>query len=525
MSQLLVKALSLADSRVAETSERHRKKWGQFFSPKDIAEFMAELLIPHPNGAPIRLLDPGAGSGILGLAASQRLLQLGAPSVELIAIEAEPAMAQALLDTAPEIARLTNGRLHLTVIEDDFLLLGQPELFQAAIPPVDLVIANPPYFKMSPSLSRGGDAPNIYARFMHVASRLLAPTGRMCFIVPRSFASGFYFRRFRKQLHSTLTLERVHLFSSRSEAFRDQRVLQENIVVLYSKEPSDPLPTVTVSTSNGSVDLKNCTDLNLPRSLVLDPGDPRSVLHLPTSEADLDLMALLHQWDTRLVDYDLKISTGPVVPFRAVDYLLSGKPDIPGIPLLWMHHVHAGSVRWPIGPSFTKQEFIKPNAGTNLLVPNKTYVLLRRFSAKEEPRRLTAAVLEAGKLPGSHVGLENHLNFIHRPGGDLDLHEAHGLSALLNSRVFDDYFRISNGNTQVSATEIRAMPLPPPEMTIAIGERMAAGPVDEHERIVNEVLSVEDPRGEGDTQGSRNAPKAAKRQRGVHATRVRGRAA
>ena len=71
-----------------------------------------------------------------------------------------------------------------------------------------------------------------------------------------------------------------------------------------------------------------------------------------------------------------------------------------------------------------------------------------------------AAPLIRGALNEDLVGLENHLNYIRGVSRELDEELAYGLSALLNSTFLDRFFRISNGNTQVSATELRAMPLP-----------------------------------------------------------------
>ena len=65
-------------------------------------------------------------------------------------------------------------------------------------------------------------------------------------------------------------------------------------------------------------------------------------------------------------------------------------------------------------------------------------------------------------------------------------------SSFLNSTLVDRYFRITNGNTQVNATELRKLPLPPLEQLIRIGQQVETLQVeqdfDKTERIVMEEL-------------------------------------
>ena len=103
--------------------------------------------------------------------------------------------------------------------------------------------------------------------------------------------------------------------------------------------------------------------------------------------------------------------------------------------------------------------------------PKGNYILLRRFSAKEEKRRLTAAPFLGEHLPYEFIGLENHINYIYRPGQVLSEEETWGLAVLYNSSFYDTFFRGINGSTQVSATEIRSIPLPSMEIIIEIGKR------------------------------------------------------
>jgi adenine-specific DNA-methyltransferase len=282
----------------------------------------------------------------------------------------------------------------------------------------------------------------------------------MCFIVPRSFASGFYFRRFRRRLHSVVRLDRVHLFESRRDAFKGDGVLQENVIALYSRAKREG-PTVSISVSEGEHDLSDAWVQRVERTRVMGRDDRHSILFLPTSQDDLHVMDIFDGWSDTLASHGLGVSTGPVVPFRSTEHV-AREPGGNTVPMLWLQHVRPGAVTWPLGDAFRKTEHIRADAPPKLLVRNSTYVLMRRFSAKEEARRLVAAPLLAGQLPGEVLGFENHLNFIHRPRGTMTRDEASWLTTLLNSQLFDSYFRISNGNTQVSATELRALPLPSP---------------------------------------------------------------
>ncbi len=91
------------------------------------------------------------------------------------------------------------------------------------------------------------------------------------------------------------------------------------------------------------------------------------------------------------------------------------------------------------------------------------------------------------------IALENHLNYLYRPGGTLSYEEAVGLAAFLNSSLVDRYFRIMSGNTQVSATELRNLPLPSQEYVVRIGEQIISVQGEQDpgatEHIIMDVLS------------------------------------
>jgi len=456
MTTALRKSHSLAREHLEDTEPEQRKALGQYFTPPIIAEFMAGHVCPRVTGH-VNILDPGAGTGTLGIAAARKLLSNGMTSVHVTAFENDTLVLDRLTSALLSAAAEANGRLTFNVLARDFLEGTQGSLFDCEVRRFDVVIANPPYFKTSPSAEGGGE-PNAYASFMRRSAELLTDGGHLVFIVPRSFASGFYFRRFRRFLREQLELESLHVFDSRKSAFKDQSVLQENIIVVYRKEHSGRA-TVNVTSSHGTEDLAGPVLVHVPRNLMYAGVNEDAVLRIPITLEDVALLRRFESFSCRLEDLNLAISTGPVVPFRAGNYLRSSANE-ETVPLLWLQHVTPEGVRWPV-EGFRKPQAITCMAPQKLRVPNQTCVLLRRFSAKEDDRRLVAGVLRHGQFSAPWIGIENHVNLIYRPGGQMTLREAEGLSRVLNSRGYDDYFRICNGNTQVGATEIRELPLPP----------------------------------------------------------------
>jgi adenine-specific DNA-methyltransferase len=130
------------------------------------------------------------------------------------------------------------------------------------------------------------------------------------------------------------------------------------------------------------------------------------------------------------------------------------------------------------------------------VVPVRNYVLLKRFSSKEQTRRLYAAVLRQSDIAAPAIGLENHLNYIRRLDGELTLTEAFGLAAIFNSTILDIYFRSLSGTTQVNACEVRALPLPKWDIVRRIGEHCLAHKQTEPggalDSLVNEALGLDE---------------------------------
>ena len=485
-------AEALGEAYLSFARREHRKGVGHYLTPAAVARFMADC--SAYTAAHFRVLDPGSGSGILSAAVCEAVAAHdNVESLHVDAYETEPVLAdltQRVLAFSQDWLGQRGLTLTFDVRNEDFVLesaasiksMTEANWFGGSEEPrseYDLVISNPPYFKIGKDDPRAvawssvvNGQPNIYALFMSISAELLSKSGQLVYIVPRSFASGPYFRRFREVFFRKVAPTVIHLFESRKDVFKNQTVLQENLVIAAQKlEDGEAMDgrQVLVSHSKGAHDLAERERHLVDVDSVLDPANEQRELSIPLSAEDLRLVEVMRSWPNTLHSLGLEISTGPVVPFRAREFLADAATENSIVPLLWMQHVRPMRTTWPLGVC-DKPQWIKVSAdSTKLLVADQTYVLTRRFSAKEEKRRLVSAPLIRGSLSADMVGLENHLNYVRGVWRDLDEELAYGMSALLNSACLDRYFRISNGNTQVSATELRAMPLPAEEEIRSIG--------------------------------------------------------
>jgi len=177
------------------------------------------------------------------------------------------------------------------------------------------------------------------------------------------------------------------------------------------------------------------------------------------------------------------------VDFRAKD-LLRAQPTRNTVPLIYPCHLQRGYVEWPNGRTRKPNALALGPRADDLLVPAGRYVLVKRFSAKEERRRIVAAVYDPVRIPADQVAFENHLNYYHLRGAGLPATVARGLAAFLNSTMVDSYFRQFSGHTQVNATDLRSLRYPAWNKLVGLGRRIGKSfpAQQELDRLVEEVV-------------------------------------
>lgn len=475
---MLEKVMELTNEYIENIPKKERKKYGQFFTSMETARFMAGLYHIPTDLKKVSILDAGAGSGILSCALMERLERMNhVQEIEVTCYENDSNVFNLLKNNLEYCKEHSNKKIILNIIPDNYIL-SQSLDFNHMIggnrepKKYDFVIGNPPYMKISkdapeakamPEVCYG--APNLYFIFASMGLFNLQDDGEMVYIIPRSWTSGAYFKKFREYFLTEGKLEHIHLFVSRNKVFDKEDVLQETIIVKVKKTQITP-DTVTITSSNSNKDFGDITSFTVPYNLVVSGKD--FYVYLVTNEKEVGILERLQKFDYTLPDIGVKMKTGLTVDFRNQDILRDVEEE-GAIPLFYSQHIKQGKVQFPI----QKEHEYVVTEQKGLMQDNRNYLFVKRFTAKEEHRRLQCGVYLAKDFPQyKKISTQNKINFIDGLLEEMSECMVYGLYVLFNSTLYDDYYRILNGSTQVNSTEINAMPVPGLECIKEMGRKL-----------------------------------------------------
>jgi adenine-specific DNA-methyltransferase len=478
---------------------------GQYFTAPPIANLMTGMFTRFLPS--INLLDPGAGVGSLSAAFIAHATHTSPRpnEIKITAFEIDPNLIKGLeitLNACQQLCKQAQIKFSYEIHQEDFIstsvetLSGKNSLFSVDQPDYNYAILNPPYKKInSGSRARhllnsiGLETTNMYSAFMWLVMKLLKTEGEMVAIVPRSFCNGTYFKPFRVDLLKTMVINRIHLFESRDKAFKEGDVLQENIIIHASK--TKEINQKTIITSSIDPNDVDFITREIDRDQLVHPGDRDLFIRIVPSQLGHQISTQINKLTSSLKELGITVSTGRVVDFRSKD-LLRESPDQEIIPLIHPGNLQNGYVTWPGSKAKKPSYLASTNEVNNLVIPGQYYVLVKRFSSKEEKRRVYAAVFDPKKVLAKRVGIENHINYFHRRYGGLLEDLAKGITVYLNSSLVDQYFRQFSGHTQVNATDLRNMKYPSEEQLLALGKRILNQFPDQDgiDKIVSEELAL-----------------------------------
>ncbi len=484
------------DNRRIEVSKRLEKKkqseLGQFMTPSSIAWFMTSLF----RDTTIRtahLLDAGAGIGSLSAAFLDRWEdhKFSFEQVFETVYEVDNFLRSDLeANLVPYTKRLD---FKIKVSSTDFIEAAAEAILFQVEPKYSHAILNPPYKKLASSSRHrrllreiGIETVNLYSAFVALTIMLMSPGGQISVIIPRSFCNGPYYKPFRKFLLSRTAIRHIHLFESRSRAFKDDAVLQENVIFLL--EVGMPQEGVTITVSPDAT-FENLSVLERSFKEIVNPDDDESFIHIPTQDGH---SAINHhrRISSTLMDLGISVSTGPVVDFRLREYLRKD-PEKGTAPLLYPAHFAGESPVWPKPNMKKSNALVVCDESRKWLYPSGIYTVTKRFTSKEERKRIVASVVLPSLFPDALlIGFENHLNVFHINKGGLPEYLALGLMVYLNSTIADMALRSFSGHTQVNATDLRLLKYPDEAVLDKLGKwakRQKALPQNEIDTKVEEL--------------------------------------
>lgn len=219
----------------AEHISEHKKKYGQFFTSRPVAEFMAEWVAEK---SPKRILDPAVGEGIF-LKVVHELL----PKATMTAYEIDPVMAERFHEEC---------KLENTLYIEDYMKSESTRQY-------DGIICNPPYhrfqeipdrkqirqlFQKRYGINLSGFS-NASSYFLIKSIYELAPGGRCAYILPYEFLNTGYGKAVKRCLVKEGVLRQIIKFHSSVKVFED--VITTCCILLLEKPVELPKCSVAVS--------------------------------------------------------------------------------------------------------------------------------------------------------------------------------------------------------------------------------------------------------------------------------------
>lgn len=473
--------LSSAYAQLA--GEERRKQLAMFFTPPSLTKrLLDDLSASGVDFAVRKFCDPACGGAAflapIAMRMRDALRERGASPAQildhvqrhLLGFDKDAALCEMskhfLLMVLHDEVVATGARPKFQVYQGDSLLRAQHLLGT-----LDVVVCNPPFRKM-PSAEAAHylddftdiieAQPNLYALFVALCVKLLAPGGTCALVTPTSFLSGQYFSKLRTFLMTRTTVLSIGMVSDRLGVFID--VEQETALTLVRREEAGHASTTEAEVS---VVARNGHYVNVGRCVLPNSG---AAWPIPRTESDVALLKSAAKSRATLADYGYAPRIGAFVWNRDTRTTYPSAKSAAharggtAVPLLWSSDISPdGSLRFTGSPKANREHcFVNLGAKDHPSVVRRPSVLLQRVTSNDQPRRLVAAAVPKLLIEtyGGFVG-ENHTVILEQVSPEPAL-TPDQLAQLLTTPTVDRYFRCISGATNVSVFELSQLRLPDP---------------------------------------------------------------
>lgn len=480
----LLEAIYWLSSAYAQLAgEERRKQLAMFFTPPSLTKRLLDDLSASGVDFSVRkFCDPACGGAAflapIAMRMRDALRERGASATKildhvqrhLLGFDKDAALCEMskhfLLMILHDEVVATGARPKFQVHQGDSLIRAQPLLGS-----LDVVVCNPPFRKMPSAevahyLEHFADIieaqPNLYALFMALCVKLLAPGGTCALVTPTSFLSGQYFSKLRTFLLTQANVLSIGMVSDRLGVFID--VEQETALTLARREQTGHGPATDAYVS---VVARDGNYVNVGRCVLPNSG---AAWPVPRTESDVVLLKTAAKSRATLADYGYTPRIGAFVWNRDTRTTYPSAKSAArahggtAVPLLWSSDIAPdGSLRFSGAPKANREHcFVNLGAKDHRSVVRRPSVLLQRVTSNDQPRRLVAAAVPLALIEtyGGFVG-ENHTVILEQVHPEPAL-APEELAQLLATPTVDRYFRCISGATNVSIFELGQLRLPDP---------------------------------------------------------------
>ncbi len=334
----------------------------------------------------------------------------------------------------------------------------------------DIVIGNPPYFKIINSIlcfnkdynSVLNGQGNIYVLFIYWSILHTSKGGHIGLIIPQSIRSGVYFKLIRDKI-SNLCLKDVILIDAkkRTQVFTDAEQAVLAIHIQNNKSRVDSKTKVIISQDGKE---KNISGVFEQRDIISEEA-----ITLPIDMKANILITRIKETFNKFseVETDLIFGNGLFVWNQNKGNLTTDSKQ--GLPIIYGNYIVDGKfIFCPEKNNLIleggRKPYCLPCEKISSFIYSGVRLIVKRTSGLENYQRINSCLIsnDFSKQHEKYL-LENHINMLYFKEDKnilIDYDKLLYLDAFLRSSIVNFIFKMSNGNTQVSASELNNLPYP-----------------------------------------------------------------